>query len=137
MKLENVAYFDNIVINLDNVSTIKIFDDKIKFAYNYTVKKLGNTIPDSFFVDNTSKLDFISTDYFKSTFIEYDHNKFLNTKCIVSLRYNKNKGVIIFNLGHLHTYNKDENGVSTKVEIPEYVYMVASYNDYLALVGGR
>jgi hypothetical protein len=140
MRIENVAYFDDIVINLDNVSTIKIFDDKIKFSYTYTTRKLGNTIPDSFFAKNTGNLDFINTEYFKRTFIEYDDNKFLNIGCISSLRYNEEKGVVIFNLNHLHTYNKrviDPKGKEQveKVEIPEYVYMKASYDEYTKLIG--
>lgn len=139
MKLNNFAYFDNIVVNLEQTSTIKFSENnkKIVFSFFYTIKKLGNTIPDSFYVENFTKenLKFLDSEYFKENFIEYSQGRYLNKNAIATLRYNKNKGVIIFNLNHLHTYNKSlDGGECEKVEMPEYAYMQATYEEYLNLL---
>lgn len=153
LKLENYACFNNIVINLAETCLIKFCNKnenskdtkdltsktkKIVFSFNYTIKKMDNIIPNTFYVENFSKddLSFMQSKYFKDNFIEYSANRFLNKNSIVSLRYNKDKGIIIFNLNHLHTYNRiDDKGHTEKVDIPEYVYKKASYEDYLKLIG--
>lgn len=141
MKLENFVYYENMAVNLAEVSTIKITESRILFNFKCTVKKFGNTIPDSFSVDNYTENDlkFTETEYFKDNFIKCSETRYLNKNCISSMRYNASKGVIIFNLNHLHTYNRtfDENGVSLseKVDMAEYVYMTATHDEYLTMLG--
>ena len=145
--LQNFAYFHDIAINMEQVSTVKISEHRIVFSYNYTVKKSGNTIPDSFYVKDYTpeELNFTNSEYFKDNFIEYSDGKYLNKNSIASMRYNSAKGVIIFNMTHLHTYSRqvvsdssmdvDCEVMSEKIDMPEYAYMKASYEDYLQMLG--
>ncbi len=134
-----MAKFKNMAICLAHTSTIKVIVDENRVVFNldYSIVRNGNALADYIYVNDYTKEDlkFLNLEYFKENFIEYEPNGFINKNCIVSAKYNHEKQCIIFNLNHLHTYKltiSDENEVSysKKTNIPKYVYMKATYDEF-------
>lgn len=120
----NIQVVNNRVINLENVSTIKVDEvkERIYFNMNFAIQNSNGTyIQDYVYVKNTEDTlnSIINNLNTCAGFIKYDKNKWVNLKQISSMKYDKESKRIIMNLSNPHTYEFQHG---SKV-LAEFIYM--------------
>ena len=120
----NIQVVNNRVINLENVSTIKVDEvkERIYFNMNFATQNSNGTyIQDYVYVKNTEDtLNSITSNLNTCDgFIKYDENKWINLKQISSMKYDEESKRVIMNLSNPHTY---EFRHGSKV-LAEFIYM--------------
>lgn len=101
-----VKFSNNVMVNLRNVSSIKIdsFKSRLILNMNYPIKKNGNIIPDYIYVDNFTQddLNLIKENPNFKDFVEGSPTIWVNKNEIASIRVCSD-GVIV-NMAVPHTY---------------------------------
>lgn len=126
-----VKFSNGVYVNLENVSSVKIINERLILNMNYCILKHGNTIPDYIYVNNFTESDVRLITDNTNLFVMANNNVFVNRNSIASVKVENDK--VIINLAHPHSYNltkKTPDGVKvTKSIIAEYVYSDMSLFD--------
>lgn len=128
MKL--IKFSNGVMVNLENVSTVKIFDHRLVLNMNYCIIKRGNTIPDYVYIDDYTENDLNTINSeIGNLFIKANSNVLVNKSSIASVKINEDK--VIINLAHPHSYNLVKKENTCNSIIAEYVYADLSVLDSL------
>jgi hypothetical protein len=129
------------IINLKNVSNINILEKRIIFNMNYSIEIFKNKFISDYVYWDALNLDDLDenlkklflNDYFnKNFFKKLDGKGFINKNEISSIKFDKNKNRVIFNLSHPVTF-KDSKSIEKLTS--EFVYVncntIDKYNLYI------
>lgn len=117
MKL--VKFSNEVMVNLENVSSVKFLDSRIVLNMNYCIIKQKNVIPDYVYIDNYTDEDENTLRNYEN-FIKASKNVLVNKDSISNIK-KVNDGVII-NLAHPHSYNLTKNNKVVNTVIADYIH---------------
>lgn len=117
MKL--VKFSNEVMVNLENVSSVKFLESRIVLNMNYGIIKQNNVIPDYVYIDNYTDEDENTLRNFEN-FIRASKNILVNKESISNIK-KVNDGVII-NLAHPHSYNLTKNNKVVNAVIADYIH---------------
>lgn len=120
-----IKYNDNAIINLDNVSNVFVDrkNGKVIFNMNYTVKLSDALTPDYeywYFNDLDEIMKIIDDSLRRAKFIVPNniYNRYVNPKCVASIKIDDKNKKVIFNLNSTVTHPDDARKISEGQHIP-------------------
>lgn len=117
MKL--VKFSNEVMVNLENVSSVKFLENRIVLNMNYCIVKQKNVIPDYVYIDNYTAEDENTLRNYEN-FIKATKNILVNKNSISNVK--KVKDGVIINLAHPHSYNLVKDNKSIRTVIADYVH---------------
>ena len=135
-----IKYKDNAIINLDNVSNVFVDrkDNKVIFNMNYAVKvvtsngSLSKTLTPDYvywkFNDLDEILKVIDETLRRAKFIIPNniYNRYVNPKCISSIKIDEPNKKVIFNLNSTVTHPVDASKIAQGEDIPLHKQQLTS-----------
>lgn len=120
-----IKYKGNAIINLTNVSNVFIDrkNNKVIFNMNYTVKLSDALTPDYeywFFDDLEEIVKIIDDALIRAKFITPNniYNRYVNPKCVASIKIDDRNKKVIFNLNSTVTHPDDARKIADGQNIP-------------------
>lgn len=114
-----VEFSNGVMVNLENVSSVKFLDNRIVLNMNYCIVKQNNVIPDYVYIDDYTEEDESALRNYEN-FIKVSKNVLVNKESISNVK-KVNDGVII-NLAHPHSYNLTKNNKVVNAVIADYIH---------------
>lgn len=135
---------DQQMVNLQNVSTIKVIKEELRIVFNMnyhidlligtnTVSKISDYVYwdcDSVEELSGNLFDILGSRYFRDNFISQIDNAYINKNEIGSVKFDHDKMRVIFNLSHPVTFKRAESRCTS-----EFVYVnclnLEEYQEYI------
>lgn len=117
MKLVKLS--NGVMVNLENVSSVKFLESRIVLNMNYCIIKQKNVIPDYVYIDDYTEEDENTLRNYEN-FIRASKNVLVNKDSISNVK--KVNGSVIINLAHPHSYNLTKNDKVVNTVIADYVH---------------